>query len=871
MIRAENTPPRSDVLWDASDGSAGASRSVEIRGKFIYAGEEKLYVRGATYGTFRPNSAGEDYPEPRVVDSDFAGMAAAGMNAVRTYTVPPRWLLDLALEHALRVMVGLPWEQHVAFLDDPGRADSIERRVREGVRACDGHPAVLCYAIGNEIPAPIVRWHGRKAIEAFLARLYDAAKDEDPDALVTYVNYPSTEYLELPFLDFACFNVYIEERESFEAYLARLHNLVGDRPIVMAEVGLDSRRNGEDAQAGMLEEQIRSIFAEGCAGVFAFSWTDEWYRGGFEIDDWDFGLLDRERRPKPALAAVSRAYERVPFREPHSTPSVSVVVCCYNAAETLSECLEGLARLEYPDYETIVVDDGSTDHTAEIARSHGVRLISIANQGLAHARNVGLSAARGELVAYIDGDAFPDPHWLHYVAEAFARPGNAAVGGPNIPPPDGPVAECVANAPGGPIHVLLSDREAEHIPGCNMVFRRAALEAVGGFDPQFHAAGDDVDICWRLQEQGWTLGFSPAAVVWHRRRNSVRGYWRQQKGYGKAEALLERKWPEKYNATGHVTWGGRIYGNGLASFLVRRRKRIRYGTWGGGLFQTAESIPSRWRVLPLMPEWCLLLMLLAAVSLLGLLWQPLLLAVPLLILATGAMVVQACVGAAHASFSRPRFHLHLLTALLYVLQPVARFWGRMRHGLTPWRRGRILFALPGARTVSVWSEQWRSPADRLSALEAQLRASGHPARRGGPFDRFELEVPGGLLGRARVRMAVEEHGGGKQLARFRVWPVVSTLGWVSVLGAAALTAAAALDNSRTVEPIFGAFTVVLVVRIFQELAATTAVILMAFERRQEGPDSDEAQDAPAPAAPASRWIGESRHQLTDQSTVPATD
>ena len=117
------------------------------------------------------------------------------------------------------------------------------------------------------------------------------------------------------------------------------------------------------------------------------------------------------------------------------------------------------------------------------------------------------------------------------------------------------IAECVASSPGGPVHVLQSDQEAEHIPGCNMAFRRDCLQEIGGFDEQFRVAGDDVDVCWRIQERGWKLGFSPAAMVWHHRRNSLRTYWKQQKGYGKAEALLENKWPEKYNAAGHITWG----------------------------------------------------------------------------------------------------------------------------------------------------------------------------------------------------------------------------------------------------------------------------------------------------------------------------
>ena len=245
-----------------------------VEGKFIFAGDEKLYIRGVTYGTFRPGADETQYGEPETVERDFAAMRAAGINAVRTYTVPPRWLLDLAEHHGLYVMLGLAWEQHIAFLDERGRARDIERRVRAAVRECAGHPAILCYAIGNEIPAPIVRWHGRARTERFLKHLYTAVKEEDPRGLVTYVNYPSTEYLQLPFVDFVCFNVYLEREERLEAYLARLQNIAGDRPLLMAEVGLDSRRNGTEAQAQTLEWQVRAVFASGCAGTFVFSWTD---------------------------------------------------------------------------------------------------------------------------------------------------------------------------------------------------------------------------------------------------------------------------------------------------------------------------------------------------------------------------------------------------------------------------------------------------------------------------------------------------------------------------------------------------------------------------------------------------------------------
>ncbi len=504
-----------------------------VQGKFIFVGDEKLYVRGVTYGTFRLDEDGHETYDPRVVEQDFALMAANGLNAIRTYTVPPSWLLDAAVQHGIRVMVGLPWEQHIAFLDDKKRAGAIEERVRTGVRACAGHPAILCYAIGNEIPASLVRWYGHRRVEQYLERLYRAAKAEDPEGLITYVNYPSTEYLRLAFVDLVCFNVYLESQERLAAYLARLQNLASNRPLVLAELGLDSRRHGEEVQARTLDWQIRTAFAAGCAGSFVFAWTDEWFRGGYDIGDWDFGITSRARQPKLALAAVREAYSAVPFPPGLSYPRISVIVCSYNGQRTLHDCLAGLLQLDYPNFEVIVVDDGSTDQTATIASEYGFNVIQTENRGLSQARNTGLAAATGEIVAYIDDDARPDRHWLTYLAATFLTTTHVGVGGPNLAPPgDGLIADCVANAPGGPVHVLLSDQEAEHIPGCNMAFRASCLQAIGGFDPQFRIAGDDVDVCWRLQQCGWTLGFSSAAMVWHHRRNSVRTYWKQQKNYG---------------------------------------------------------------------------------------------------------------------------------------------------------------------------------------------------------------------------------------------------------------------------------------------------------------------------------------------------
>src|SRR5437660_12098634 len=88
------------------------------RAKFLFVGDRKLYVRGVTYGTFKPDEDGDEYPAYEVVRRDFAQMVAKGINAVRTYTPPPPWFLDLAAQSGLYVMVGLALERYVGYLID---------------------------------------------------------------------------------------------------------------------------------------------------------------------------------------------------------------------------------------------------------------------------------------------------------------------------------------------------------------------------------------------------------------------------------------------------------------------------------------------------------------------------------------------------------------------------------------------------------------------------------------------------------------------------------------------------------------------------------------------------------------------------------
>ena len=803
-----------------------------VDGKFLSLGRDRFLVKGVSYGTFAPDAAGDQLPAPDVVSADFARMREAGFNTVRTYTLPAPRVLDEAARHGLRMMIGLPWPQHVAFLDDPDLCRGIREDIIARVRELSGHPATLVFALGNEIPAPIVRWHGQARVERFIRELYHDVKAAAPEALLTYVNYPPTEYLSLPFLDVCAFNVYLHAEPDLRRYLARLQHLAGHRPLLLAEAGADSRREGGDGQAAIAAMHVRTAFSEGACGAVVFAWTDEWWRGGRPVDDWAFGLVDAAREPKPALGAVARAFADAPFpdAERRTWPKISVVVCAYNEAATIDECLTSLENLSYPDYEIILVNDGSRDATGDIARRHSsVTVLDIPNGGLSAARNVGLEHAAGEIVAYTDGDVRVDPDWLTHLVRPFLTSDVVGAGGPNlVPADDPPMAQCIARAPGSPTQVMLDDRIAEHVPGCNMAFRRAALLAVGGFNPIYLRAGDDVDICWRLQARGWKIGFAPSALVWHRHRASLRAYWRQQVGYGEGESWLKPHHPDQFQGL-HIGWRGRIYGP-LPFHRSLTRARVNSGTWGTAPFPSVYAIDTYpFAFMPHSARWQV-----AAAGLIGLGAATLLtsqigLALALLAVGTGALGTTIARCARYALVTdierlpplvrRPRRLSRILyrsrIAALYFVQPLARAWGRLRGSMSP---PEVLRAPANGRRPSAaaggvrdlwtaasrhtpprhyWSETWVAAETLLAQLTARLERTREVRTveidDGWQADR-DIGVGLNRWARLHVRALVEEHRDGRCLVRLarrlRPTPQLWLLGACLAAGALAVAAAA---------------------------------------------------------------------------------
>src|SRR5258706_862920 len=270
-----------DVPWERVDNSR--IRSV---GKFFRLGESKWFLKGLTYGPFARNGAGEFFPERAQARKDFSQIRQMGGNGIRLYHLPPVWLLDDAVEHGLRVLVDVPWEKHRCFFEDWASRDLARRTVRQAAKELGGHPALFAISVANELPNDIVRFYGVTRVERFVNELMDIVKQEEPQCLTTFANYPSTEFLNPSNGEFCCYNGYLNDDQRLGAYLERLQHVAGSRPLILGEYGMDSLRHGETEQAGAIARHIQKVFAHGLAGSFVFSYTDDWFTGGGPLPKW---------------------------------------------------------------------------------------------------------------------------------------------------------------------------------------------------------------------------------------------------------------------------------------------------------------------------------------------------------------------------------------------------------------------------------------------------------------------------------------------------------------------------------------------------------------------------------------------------------
>jgi len=237
--------------------------------------------------------------------------------------------------------------------------------------------------------------------------------------------------------------------------------------------------------------------------------------------------------------------------------SVSVVIPAYNAAETIGECMAALDKQSIPrtEYEVIVVDDGSTDATADIAARHGALVLKQPNSGPAVARNKGIAAARGAIVLFTDADCAPAADWIQQMIAPLVDSRISGV--------KGAYRTRQASLAARFIQIEYEDRydytaRSEYIDFVDTYaagYRRDALLDSGGFDTHFpFASVEDQELSFRLAEAGHKMVFNPQAIVYHHHPESWRRYAQRKYKIGYWKTLVLRLHPSKVWRDTHTPW-----------------------------------------------------------------------------------------------------------------------------------------------------------------------------------------------------------------------------------------------------------------------------------------------------------------------------
>jgi hypothetical protein len=336
-----------------------------------------------------------------------------------------------------------------------------------------------------------------------------------------------------------------------------------------------------------------------------------------------------------------------------------------------------------------------------------------------------------------------------------------------------------------------------------MAFRREYLLAINGFDPLYRKAGDDVDVCWRLQEAGGWITFAPAAVVWHHRRQGPSAYLKQQIGYGEAESLLFFEHPQKFNHRGEGKWRGVLYGDSLRG-LCFGDPIIYHGTFATGFFQCIyQPGPAHWAMFPATLEWHGFAILIAAAGIYY----------PWVFAASGAMLALSLMVALlqGAQARLPAHHDGLLSRLIVAglcyLQPLVRSWARYRTRLLSVRApdyDAALSELPverlsafGGLTIDYWSEDGRDRTELLALVIDYCNEHHWQKVIDAGWTTWDLQVYNDRWTLVEFCTTQQNHGGGKRLIRVRCRFRARSLLWLTA-GAGLLVAALCLPVNELV-------------------------------------------------------------------------
>ena len=804
LIERQRRGPK-NLIANTSDSAS----SVHTHGKFFSKAGQKFFLKAMRL----PEVGGTlDFEQKVALCRRFDELKSLHTTGLILTEAQANPVLDLAGQVGLLAMIELAVTPEE--LTDRRHFAGALSRIAHTAHVFAGRPGLLGYLIDCPIHQDEIRVHGLNVLQRRLRTLIKTIKSRDPHAMAAIKHRPATRALAMLDEDLIYAEVSALDVLELHDFVVSMHNLAEARPVI---IEFAHSSPGQD-------EAVAVAFGTGAAGVVAppvpVPASSDWLGVRmFKADEvMPFVSLNGTCPPRPAR-----------------TPMVSVVICAYNAERTMQACMESLRKLDYPNYEVVIVDDGSRDRTAEIAAAFPeFRLIRQPNKGLSVARNVGLHAARGDIIAYTDSDCVVDPHWLTLMMRAMNEGALDGCGGPNYAPhEEGKVQACVAASPGAPCHVLVGEDRAEHLAGCNMIFTKAALLQVGGFEPQFTAAGDDVDICWRMLDASLKLGFCPSAFVWHFRRNTIKAYYGQQRGYGRAEAMLYARYPERFNALGQIKWHGTI--PGLARTVPGgSRRRVRWTAARPGLQTVFDPALSVAGFIPQTLEWSIFWVIAAMASYFAG-WS----VVPAL-----TMQLLGVVWALYYAWHAPLEKCHdsvaarLLVAMLAYTGPMTRTISRYKTLAramsrtttdTPARQRPQIDWRGRAIKLAYWNEQYITRDALLDKLLKFFARAGHPAIVDRGWSEYDVELRPDPLTRIYLKTADEEHGGMKikshVVARLRM----SALGRYGLAGALLATVAALAMGFPEVAFALGALTIAGAVCIASEMVEAGGVVYQAVE------------------------------------------
>jgi GT2 family glycosyltransferase len=563
-ISAALLPVRTHGKFLCRDGSKfllKAMRLREIGGALDLS--EKLALRRRLNEFAAANGTGLILTEEQA-ETVLSLAGPAGLYAMVELTIDPRQLnspseIRAALVHAkqtVSLLRGYP--ALIGFLIDcPSEGVAIAPPVFEALRS--GLAAFVRairesygdHLVGFERRAnarSIVRGVGEQDPGARRDSLIDLGRDlaRDPGEDITYANLAGIEPADL------------------ESTMIALHRLAAAHPLI---VELGEELPGQ-------EEMVVRTFGLGATGIVAPAMQPAASTGRRNVRMLSAGEL-------LPFAHI----EGAPTLVPADAPMVSVVVAARDNQRTIGACLESIGRLNYPNYEVIVTDDGSHDETAAVAaapRDRGIfgniRIIRGQRAGFGAACNAATRIARGQLIAFTRGDCVVDGDWLAMAVGIMHAGSLDACGGPiyRTRAADGIATRAIASV-AHPNYLDAADAGAAVLADRNMIVRRTSLAAVGGFDARFTDGGGAADLSARMSEAEMALGWCPAGSVWRCASDGVGEFYRGRIGHGRVDAMLAIKHPERFGVRARrarpalsLAGGGLLHGDGARDGIVVR-------------------------------------------------------------------------------------------------------------------------------------------------------------------------------------------------------------------------------------------------------------------------------------------------------------